>query len=415
MIDLKHLRLHAEDVKTLLKRKSKIDIIDQILNLDEERREQQHLRDEKRAQINLLNKKIAQERKNDNLSKELLKNAKALSSEIKEYEKTLSEITEQIKNLLLKIPNIPEENLPQKDTVIKYVGEKPSFKTEPIPHYEIGEILDILDLKFAADFAGSRFMALKGMGARLNRALINFFLDFHSEEGFIEVEPPFLGNYKAILASGELPHMKEDMYYIEKDNLYLIPTAEPALINLHANQILNENRLPLKYVAYTPCFRREAGAYGKDVKGIKRVHQFDKVEMVSFTREENSQEMLEYMVERASKLLSLLGLHHRIVLLSPKEQAFQSAKTYDIEVYTPVNDEYLEVSSVSNCKSFQALRNKTRYKTKEGNIKYTHILNGSGLALPRTLIAIMENFQTPDGKIKIPEVLVPYINKETIP
>jgi seryl-tRNA synthetase len=293
---------------------------------------------------------------------------------------------------------------------VKRWGEAPKFVFQPKAHWDIGEKLGILDFARAAKISGSGFILFKGAGARLERALINFLLDLHTgEHGYTEVFPPFLINRNAMIGTGQLPKFEEDMYRLRDEEMYLAPTAEVPVANIHRDEILREEQLPIYYCAYTPCFRREAGAAGKQTRGMIRVHQFDKVEMIKFVKPENSYEELEKMLANAERVLQLLGLHYRVVLLCTGDVGFASAKTYDIEVWAPGQNAYLEVSSCSNCEDFQARRANIKFKGADGKNRLVHILNGSGTALARLYIALLETYQQADGSVKIPELLVPYM------
>lgn len=339
-----------------------------------------------------------------------------ISSRIKDLDQQVAEVEEAQKSLILAIPNVPHISVPVGDdensnVEIRRWGEIPSFSFEPRPHWELGELLGILDFERGVKVAESRFTVLLGLGARLERALMNFMLDLHTgEHGFMEVVPPFLVNSRTMAGTGQLPKFADDLYRCADDDLWLIPTAEVPLTNLHADEILEEKDLPLYYTAYTACFRREAGAHGRDVRGILRQHQFDKVEMVKISHPENSYDELESMTACAEKVLQLLEIPYRVVCLSTGDMGFGAAKTYDIEVWLPSQDKYREISSCSNCEDFQARRMNMRYRPEGGGKpRFVHTLNGSGIAIGRCLIAILENFQQEDGSVIVPDVLVPYL------
>lgn len=341
---------------------------------------------------------------------------KQTSSKIKTLGELRAKSEEEFRNFMLMIPNVPNDSVPvgrsEDDNVeIRKSGEPRDFNFQPKDHIDLGKDLDILDLDRAAKITGARFALYKGLGARLERALINFMLDMHtSEHGYTEVLPPFMANTDSFIGTGNLPKFEEDLFKIQDSNFYLIPTAEVPVTNIHRDEILKEEDLPIKYVAYTPCFRSEAGSYGKDVKGIIRQHQFNKVELVKFSTPENSYEEHETLTQNAERVLELLGLPYRLVVLCTGDMGFSSAKTYDIEVWVPSENTYREISSCSNFEDFQARRASIRYRPKEGGkTKLVHTLNGSGLAVGRTVIGILENFQEEDGSITIPEVLVPYM------
>lgn len=354
-------------------------------------------------------------KKEKNSIEGLLQQAKEISSRIKEKEENLKKIEESIENFLAGIPNIPHKDVPvgsssQDNVVVRTWGQikEPSF--EVIPHYEIGAKTGILQLERGARMTGSFFPVFAGKGARLVRALINFMLDLHTKNGFSEIWPPSLVNRKSMFGTGQLPRLEEDMYKLKDEDYFLIPTAEVPVTNYHREEVLTEDALPLRYCAYTPCFRREAGAYGKDTRGLIRLHQFDKVELVIFSKPENSYQEHEFLVNEAEKVLQLLGLPYRVVLLCTGDMSFAASKCYDIEVWAPGVKKWLEVSSCSNFEAFQARRADIRYKTRSGKTDFVHTLNGSGIALPRTIIAIMENYQTEKGTIIVPEVLRPYMD-----
>lgn len=412
-MDLKFLRENKEKAKEIVKRRDENVDIEKILELDEKRRELIKIRDElrhKRKEFSQFFNRYKNKLNEQELNKKR-EEAKELSKKVKEIEDELSVIEKEIKNLLLYIPNKIHPSVKDEEIIIKEEGEIPNFDFKPFPHWEIGQALGLLDLERSAKLAGSRFILFKGIGALLERALINFCLDYHRKHhNYIEISPPYLNKEECFYGAGQLPKLKDEMYYIPSDELYLIPTAEVPLVNLHANEILKEEELPKYYMAYTACFRREAGSYGKEVRGIIRVHQFDKVELVKYTLPEDSYFELEKMVEEVCAILKILKLPYRIKQLSAKDMAFQSAKTYDIDVYACGVGEWLEVSSISNCEDFQAKRNNTRVRRRNGELEYCHILNGSGLAFPRLFIAIVENYQQKDGSILIPEVLRPYLD-----
>lgn len=338
-----------------------------------------------------------------------------VSEQIKELDITLAEIELQLQDVIMSIPNLCDASVPpgkdeQDNVEIKQWGEIPAFSFAPLPHWEIGERLGILDFETAARLAGARFSLLKGFGSKLSRALINFFLDLHTQRhGYTEVLPPFMVNSKAMTGTGQLPKFKDELFKIEGWDLWLIPTAEVPVTNIHAGATLNEDELPLKYTAYTPCFRSEAGSYGKDTRGLIRQHQFEKVELVKFTTPESSWEELESLLADAEAALQLLGLPYRVITLCSGDLGFSSAKTYDIEVWLPGQNTYREISSCSNFLDFQARRAGIRYRPKgEKKSRLVHTLNGSGLAVGRTLLAILENYQQADGTVRLPKVLEPY-------
>jgi seryl-tRNA synthetase len=345
----------------------------------------------------------------------LILEMRQVSEQIKEMDSTLAEIELQLQDIIMSIPNLCDDSVPpgrdeQDNVEIKRWGEIPAFSFSPLPHWEIGERLGILDFETAARLAGARFSLLKGFGSRLSRALVNFFLDLHTQRhGYTEVLPPFMVNSKTMTGTGQLPKFKEDLFKLEGWDLWLIPTAEVPVTNIHAGATLEEDELPVKYTAYTPCFRSEAGSYGKDTRGLIRQHQFEKVELVKFTTPESSWEELESLLSDAEAALQLLGLPYRVITLCAGDLGFSSAKTYDIEVWLPGQNTYREISSCSNFLDFQARRAGIRYRPKgERKSRLAHTLNGSGLAVGRTLLAILENYQQADGTVRLPKVLEPY-------
>jgi seryl-tRNA synthetase len=345
---------------------------------------------------------------------------KEISSKIKNLGELRAKAEEEFRDFMLMIPNLPNDLVPvgknEEDNVeIRKWGEPRDFDFTPKDHVEIGKDLDILDLDRAAKITGARFALYKGLGARLERALINFMLDIHTNDhGYKEVLPPFMANTESFIGTGNLPKFEEDLFKIQDSNFYLVPTAEVPVTNIHRDEILKEEDLPIKYVAYTPCFRSEAGSYGKDVKGIIRQHQFNKVELVKFSTPEKSYEEHESLTQNAERILELLGLPYRVVVLCTGDMGFSSAKTYDIELWVPSENTYREISSCSNFEDFQARRASIRYRPKQGGkTKLVHTLNGSGLAVGRTFLGILENYQQSDGSVTIPEVLVPYMGGVT--
>ena len=344
---------------------------------------------------------------------------KAIGERIAEGESALRTIEGNLNDLGLRIPNLPHTTVPigksaDQNVEVRRWGTPPSLTGPVKTHWDIGEALGILDFERAAKIAGARFAVLTGAGARLERALINFMLDVHTtEHGYREVMPPLMVNRSAMTGTGQLPKFEEDLFRLRDEDYFLIPTAEVPLTNLHREEILSESALPIRYTAYTPCFRREAGSYGKDTRGLIRLHQFNKVELVAFSRADRSYEELERLTGHAEAILRKLGLHYRVVVLCAGDLGFSAAKTYDLEVWLPSQNHYREISSCSNFEAFQARRAGIRYRSaggkKDARTEYVHTLNGSGLAIGRTLVAILENYQQPDGSVLIPEVLRPYM------
>ncbi len=346
---------------------------------------------------------------------------KQVSEQIKADDESVAALDERMKYFLLTIPNIPHASVPvghgaADNVVVRTSGAPPKFDFTPRPHWEIGERCGILDFEAAQKMTGARFAVYKGLGARMERAIANFFLDLHTREhSYTEILPPFLVNTAALTGVGQLPKFAADMFHLEGTDLWLTPTAEVELTNLHRDETLDADSLPIKVCAWTACFRSEAGAAGKDTRGIKRQHQFQKVELFKFTRPEQSYDELEKLVRNAEKCLERLGLHYRVMQLCTGDMGFASSKTYDIEVWLPSSGEFMEISSCSNTEAFQARRSGIRFKPKGGKSEYVHTLNGSGLAVGRTWIAIVENFQQADGSVKLPEALWPYMGAEKIP
>jgi len=347
----------------------------------------------------------------------LIQEMKKVSDEIKNLEATYKSRDEELKSILLDIPNLPDDSVPEgldssSNKEVRRFGRKPSFSFDPKPHWEIGKNLGILDFDRAAKLAGSRFAVYLGMGARLERALINFMLDMHTgEKGYREVIPPFIANEESLIGTGNLPKFEDDLFKLKGQPWYLIPTAEVPLTNLYREEILEGAALPQRFVAYTPCFRSEAGSYGKDVRGLIRQHQFNKVELASFTLPEQSFQELEKLTEDAEDVLKRLGLHFRTVVLCTGDMGFAGAKTYDLELWMPHRNKYLEISSCTNCVDFQARRANIRFRREQkSKPEFVHTLNGSGVAIGRTVSAILECFQQEDGSVLIPEALQPYID-----
>jgi len=423
MFDLRFVRKNIGIIKdTLQKRQSELNIED-FIQWDEKRRSILGEVEKLKAERNKLSEEISRRKKAKEDTLPIIDQLKQLSEKIKVLDEELASIQRDIHQFLISLPNIPHSSVPvgkdeSENVVVKTWGEKPSFSFTPKPHWEIGEALGILDFKRAAKITGSRFVVYKGLGAALERALISFMLDLHiHEHGYTEIFPPFLVNEESLFGTGQLPKFREDLFKIEEENYYLIPTAEVPVTNLHRDEVLREEDLPIKYVAYSACFRAEAGSYGRDVRGIIRQHQFNKVELVKFTTPDTSYEELESLLADAEEVLKRLGLHYRVVNLCTGDLGFGAAKTYDIEVWIPSQETYREISSCTNFEAFQARRANIRFKRK--GVKGTelvHTLNGSGLAIGRTVVAILENYQQPDGSVIIPPVLRPYLGgQERIP
>ena len=392
--------------------------LDRILELDERRRTILTSSETLRARRNQVSKELSRMKKKP---PEVISEMRQVGAAIKELESEIKLLDEELDHLLLHLPNIPLQDVPDGEdewgnVVLKTAGEPPTFDFEPRPHWEIGEALGILDFERGVKISGSRFYVLKGRGARLQRALISWMVDLHqSRNGYTEIYPPFVVKRDALVGSAQLPKFADNVYHDEQDDLWLVPTAEVPLTNLHRDEILDASDLPLNYVAYTPCFRREKMSAGKDTRGIKRGHQFDKVEMYKFVAPEESPKALESMLSDAESVAEALGLPYRVLQLCTGDLGFHSAKSYDLEIWAPGCGEWLEVSSCSNCLDFQARRANIRYRPSEGaRPRYVHTLNGSGLGLPRVLISVLETYQQADGSVRVPEVLQSYTGFDVI-
>jgi seryl-tRNA synthetase len=418
MLNLKYINENVNFVKECIEHK-KCDVdIDNILSLDFDRKSLINKVEKLKADRNILNKEISKNRNDNSVDISLLINdMKEISIEIKNLDKSLISINDNLNKQLLYVPNIMHKTVPRgsvdDNVVIREWGEKPDFDFDIKDHKDLCELNSLVDFKRAINISGSGFPLYTGLGAKLERGLINFMLDVHSKNGYTELFPPFLVNANSPKTTGNIPKFSDDMYFVNNDNLYCIPTAEVPVTNIHLNESLNENELPKKYVAYSACFRREAGSYGKDTKGLLRLHQFNKVELVKFVKSEDSYDELELLLNDAETILQKLNLHYRVILLASGDLSFSAAKCYDIEVWSPYEKKYLEVSSCSNFESFQANRGNIKYRNKKTNkLELLHTLNGSGLATPRLMVALLETFQDSSGKIKIPSILNKYINYE---
>ena len=420
MIDLKVLRENPDLIRSTLKKRGVTLDLDEMIEKDRERRTCITNAQELKQQRNSLSEKIAQLKRQGETPAELMAQARDLAHKIKEQEETQRQIEQKFNELVQWIPNIPHDSVPvgsgvESNKFVRGLKTAPKRDFEVLPHWEICEALDLLDLKRAPKISGSRFILYKGMGALLERALINFFLDLHTtKHGYTEIFPPVLNPTHCLYGTGQLPKLETDMYRCRDDAFYLAPTAEVPLTNMHREEIMLEKALPLKYVAYTPCFRREAGSYGKEVRGITRVHQFNKVELVKYATPEQGYAEFETMLSDAEAAVKLLELPYRIMLLCTGDMTFASAITYDIEVFAPGMDEWLEVSSISCYEQYQARRANIRFRKPGKGVDFVYTMNGSGLATPRTFIAIVENYQTKDGRIQIPTVLQKYMGAEHI-
>ncbi len=422
MLDINFIRENLDAVKKSIKdRGLKLDL-ESLIKLDDSRRKALGEVEDLRAEKNKANDEISALLKAKKDAKVKIASMKKTADRIDQLEDKLKEINAELDKSLLVIPNIPHSSVPVGDAFCKKTvrswGELPKFDFKPASHIELSQHLDIIDFGRAAKITGSNFILYKGWGARLERALINFMLDLHiKKHGYTEVFPPFLVNRQSMTGTGQLPKLEEDMYRLKDDDLFLIPTAEVPVTNIFRDEILNEDDLPIYYTAYTACFRREAGSYGKDTKGLIRVHQFDKVELVKFVKPENSYNELEKLVADAEDVLQLLGLPYRVAMLATGDLSFAASKCFDLEAYAAGIDLWLEVSSCSNFESFQAKRANIKFRRKDTKkLDFVHTLNGSGIALARTVVAILENYQQKDGSVVIPQALRPYLDgKERIP
>lgn len=415
MYDLKLLRDNLDHIRTSLGRRGNDVPWSDIQKLSEERRAVTTQVEQLRYELNKGSEEVARLRRAKEPAEAAMAAMKQLGDRIKDAEGALRKVEEALTDVALRIPNLPHASVPvggdaSENVEVRRWGTIPSFSTPPKPHWEVGENLGILDFDRAAKIAGARFSVMTGAGARLERALINYMLDRHTtQHGYREVIPPLMVNRPTMTGTGQLPKFEEDLFRLKDEDYFLIPTAEVPVTNLHREEILSGDRLPLRYTAYTPCFRREAGSYGKDTRGLIRLHQFNKVELVAFTTPDRSYEELERLTGHAESILQGLNLPYRVITLCTGDMGFSAAKTYDIEVWLPSQQQYREISSCSNFESFQARRAGIKYRPtgakKEAKTDFVHTLNGSGLAVGRTLVAILENFQQPDGSVEIPPVL----------
>lgn len=421
MLDIKILRQEPERIKDALKKRNNPLDIEPAIELDKQRRAMLTEVEQKKAKQNEISKKIPQMKKAGENTDSIFAEMKELSNEIKADDDKVREIDEQLRDFMLKIPNIPNPEVPvgsddSENVEIRKFGTPREFDFEAKAHWDIGTDLDILDFERGTKVAGTRFTVYKGLGARLERSVIQFFLNTHTEEsGYREIFPPYMVNRASMTGTGQLPKFEEDAFKVVNNGYFLIPTAEVPVTNLHRDEILDGNDLPIKYSAYSACFRAEAGSAGRDTRGLIRQHQFNKVELVKFTKPEDSYDELEKLTHDAEILLQKLGIPYRVVCLSTGDLGFSSAKTYDIEVWMPSYGRYVEISSCSNFEDYQARRANIRYKNNpKDKAQFVHTLNGSGLAVGRTVAAILENFQNADGSVTIPEVLVPYMGRDKI-
>jgi seryl-tRNA synthetase len=420
MLDLQFIRENPDRVrKALADKRSKADL-DRLLESDRERRQAIQKADQLKAERNRVSEEIAALKKTKQDATDRISAMKRVGNEIKRLDEIIRQSEEAVREILIQIPNVPHESCPVGDPsanrVVKQWGKLPSFDFKVQPHWDIAVSLGMIDFERGSRLSGSNFVAFTGLGARLERGLINFMIDLHVEKhGYREVWVPALVKREMMFGTGQLPKLEEDMYLSDKDDLFLIPTAEVPVTNLHREEILDAEKLPLLYTGYTPCFRREAGSYGADTRGLIRIHQFDKVEMVKFVRPETSYDELETLLQNAEEVLQLLEIPYRVLALATGDMSFAAAKCYDIEAWAPGIDRWLEVSSCSNFEDFQARRMNIRFRREKGaKAEFVHTLNGSGLALPRTVIAILENYQTDEGTLIVPKALRDYMGTDLV-
>jgi seryl-tRNA synthetase len=422
MLDIKRIRENTEEVKALLRtRNANYDAqIDEIISLDVSRRTLSSDNDKLKAEQNQVSKTVPVMKKNGEDTSEVFAKMKELGDTIKENDSEISEIEGKLKYLLLSVPNTPSSTTPvgkddSENVEIRRYGEPRKFEFEPKAHWDIGKDLNILDPETAAKVTGTRFHFYRGLGARLERAVINYYLNTHTENGYTEIFPPFMVNRDSMTGTGQLPKFEEDAFKLANYDYFLIPTAEVPVTNMHRDEIIMGDQLPIKYCAYSACFRAEAGSAGRDQRGLIRQHQFNKVELVKFCKPEDSFKELESLTNDAERVLQGLGLPYRVVALSTGDIGFSSAKTYDIEVWMPSYNRYVEISSCSNFLDYQSRRAGIRYKDDiKDKAQYVHTLNGSGVAIGRTVAAILENYQNDNGSVTVPEVLCPYMNTDKI-
>lgn len=414
MLDIKFIVAHPEAVIEGMKKRGMDISLDDLLRLEERRKEILGQVETMKAEKNAVSKQVGLLKRNGEDATAIMEEMKVLGDKIDILDAELKEVQKGIRDELLSIPNIPNESVPEGtddscNVEIRRWGTPPEIK-DPKPHWEIGEALDILDFERAGKISGARFTVYKGLGARLERAVYNYFLDVHTSKTYTEIFPPFMVNSKAMTGTGQLPKFKDDMFHVEGTDYYLIPTAEVPVTNLYADEIIDGDKMPVHHCAYSACFRAEAGAAGRDTRGVIRQHQFNKVELVKFALPEESYDELEKLTNDAEAVLQGLGLPYRVVTLCGGDLGFSSAKTYDLEVWLPGFNSYREISSCSNFEDYQARRANIRFRRdKKSKPEYVHTLNGSGVAVGRTVAAILENYQQPDGSVKIPEALIPYM------
>ena len=421
MISLRKLRKTAKSFKEKLALKDDDTNVDQILLLDKKTRELKTKSNDLRAERNSASEAIGEAKKAGHDASDAINKTREMGDRLKELEQTLKEVDHQLNSLLFQIPNLPHESVPKGSDELDNIevrswGEKPLFSFHPKTHLDLGDALELFDFQRGAKISGSGFPLYTGQGAKLERALINGMIQYHEYAfGFKELFPPVLVRKESMETTGQLPKFKEDMYHTEVDNLYLVPTAEVPVTNVHRDEIIDESELPIYYVAYSPCFRRESGSYGKDTRGLLRVHQFNKVELVKFTTPKSSYDELETLTAQAESILQKLGLHYRVVELCTGDLSFAAAKCYDLEIWAPGEEKWLEVSSCSNFESFQARRGNIRYRRSEDSkVEFLHTLNGSGVATPRLMVALIETYQTEKGTVCFPDDVAEFLGIQEI-
>ncbi len=420
MLDIKYIRENPDEVKTRLESKNTVIDIDKLLQLDIDKRKLLGKTEELKAERNKATQMIAQLKREKQDATEPIAKTREIGDKITVLDGQIRELDVDIRKIMMSMPNLPHVSVPvgkseKENVTVKEIGEKRAFSFKPLDHLELSDKLGIMDFKRASRMSGSGFPLYIGKGARLERALINYMLDFHIKDGFTEIIPPIVALPSAMEGTSQLPKLKDDMYYSERDDLYLIPTGEVTITNIHREEMLDVKDLPINYTGYTPCFRREAGSYGKETKGLLRVHQFNKVEMVKFVKPETSYDELEVLVSRVEGILVKLKVPYRVLELCTGDLSFGAAKCYDIETWSPAEDKYLEASSCSNFEDFQARRMNIRFRPEpKAKPEFIHTLNGSGLATSRLMVSIMEHYQNEDGSITVPEVLRKYTGFDII-
>jgi len=421
MLDSKWLRENPDEARERLRRRGEGVPLEAFQQLDTKRRGLLKQAEELKGLRNRVTEEIGRMKKEGRDARESILEMRRVGEQIRGLDQEVSDVEDQLRAVLLRIPNLPHDSVPlgsgsEDNPEVRRWGEPPGFSFEPKNHWDLGERLGILDFGRAAKIAGARFVLYRGLGALLERALINFMLDLHTREhGYLEVLPPFLANSRSFIGTGNLPKFEEDLFKVSDTDFYLVPTAEVPVTNIHQEEILLEEQLPIRYAAYTPCFRKEAGSHGLDTRGLTRLHQFNKVELVKFVLPENSYDELESLTRNAEEVLRRLGLHYRVVVLCTGDMGFSAAKTYDLEVWMPAQNTYREISSCSNFEDFQARRAGIRYRPGgKAKARLVHTLNGSGLAIGRTVMSILENYQQADGSIVIPEALRPYVGGKSL-